>query len=152
MSLVRSPGVRRQCGVTLIEVLIAVLITATGVLGAAALQLNSVKFNQVANFRSTAVFLANDITDRMRANRALALTGQYDLAMDADAPTGSAIQQIDLQEWLAEIIQRLPAGDGAVVRNGTTFTVTVAWDEGRLSQTREAGGGDTQQFVFTTEL
>ena len=45
-------------GVSLIEVLIAVLITATGVWGASALQLNSVKFNQVANIRSAAVFLS----------------------------------------------------------------------------------------------
>jgi Tfp pilus assembly protein FimT/uncharacterized membrane protein len=62
-----------QKGVFLVEVLIAVLVAATGVLGASALQLNAVKFNQIANVRSTAVFLAQDITDRMRVNRELAL-------------------------------------------------------------------------------
>ncbi len=47
---------RNQRGATLIEVLVALLITAIGVMGAAAVQLNSVKFNQAAKFRSNAVF------------------------------------------------------------------------------------------------
>ena len=152
MKKVASPKNHAQRGVTLIEVLIAVLITATGVLGAAAMQLNSVKFNQAANIRSAAVFLANDISDRMRANRDLALGGAYDLALDADAPKGSEIQQIDLQEWLSEAAQRLPQGDGSVERDGSTFTITLQWGEGRLSQSRVAGGGDSNQFIFTTEL
>ncbi len=139
-------------GVSLIEVLIAVLITATGVLGAAALQLNSVKFNQMANVRSAAVFLSNDITDRMRANRVLALAGRYDIAIDDEAPEGDTIVDIDLQEWLAELALRLPAGDGSISRAANVITVTVQWDEGRLSKSRVAGDGDIQSFVFVTEF
>lgn len=145
------PG-QHQRGVTLIEVLVAVLITATGVLGAAALQLNAVKFNQTANIRSAAVFLANDMTDRLRANRARALNGQYDLAMDAEAPEGQQIHQLDQQEWLSELALRLPGGDGAVASDGSTFTITVQWNEGRLAASREAGADAMQRFVFTTEL
>ena len=143
---------RHQLGVTLIEVLIAVLITATGVLGAAALQLNSVKFNQSANTRSAAVFLANDMADRLRSNRALALIGSYDLAIDADKPTGAAINLVDQREWLTELALRLPGGDGSIERAGTTFTITVQWNESRLSETREAGANDNESFVFVTEL
>lgn len=142
----------RQAGVTLIEVLIAVLVTATGVLGAAALQLNSVKFNQLANVRSAAVFLANDITDRMRANSALALAGGYDIAMNKKAPSGDAINDIDRREWLTELALRLPAGDGEVSRSGNVFTITVQWDESRMSKSREAKAGDTERFVFVTEF
>ncbi|WP_373083407.1 type IV pilus modification protein PilV [Zhongshania sp.] len=143
---------RFQSGVSLIEVLIAVLITATGVLGASALQLNSVKFNQLANVRSTAVFLANDITDRMRANRAKALIGAYDLAIDAEAPTGDTITEVDLREWLSELAQRLPGGDGGISRNGNALTVTVQWDESRMAKSRIIGDGDIQSFVFVTEF
>ncbi len=143
---------RFQSGVSLIEVLIAVLITATGVLGASALQLNSVKFNQLANVRSTAVFLANDITDRMRANRAKALIGEYDLAIDAEAPTGDTITEVDLREWLSELEQRLPGGDGSISRNGNALTVTVQWDESRMAKSRIIGDGDIQSFVFVTEF
>lgn len=145
-------SLKRQAGVTLIEVLVAVLITAVGVMGAAAMQLNSVKFNQAANTRSTAVFLANDIADRLRANRAIAILGGYDLAMADSAPSGTAMNQIDLQEWLLELASRLPAGDGAISRNGNTFSIALQWHEGRLSKTKEAGAGDTQSFVFVTEL
>ena len=144
--------INRQRGATLIEVLVAVLITATGVLGAAAMQLNAVKFNQVSTSRSTAVFLANDISDRMRANRSDALAGRYDLDINDDAPTGSEIYQIDIQDWLQEIALRLPAGDASVARDDNNFTITIQWDESRLSTTREANAGDNQTFVFQTRL
>ncbi|MBD2859876.1 type IV pilus modification protein PilV [Spongiibacter sp. KMU-158] len=143
---------RRQKGVGLIEVMVAVLISATGVLGAAALQMNSIKYNQTASTRSTAVFLASDICDRMRANRANALAGNYDIALDADAPKGDAVHQQDLQEWVATLANSLPGGDGSVTRAGTTFTIVVQWNEGRISSTREANSGDNESFVFITEL
>jgi type IV pilus assembly protein PilV len=142
----------RQLGVTLVEVLVAVLITATGVLGAAALQLNSVKFNQAANTRSAAVFLASDMADRLRANRALALGGSYDLTMEATIPKGNAINLVDQREWLTELGLRLPSGDGSISRDDTVFTITVRWSEARLSGTREDGVGDLETFVFVTEL
>ncbi len=143
---------QHQRGITLIEVLVAILVTAIGVMGAAAVQLNAVKFNQTAKFRSTAVFLANDIADRLRANRAAALNGDYDIAMDDDAPSGTSIDVVDLSEWLGELALRMPSGDGEVARDDRRFTITIQWDESRLSDTREAGSGNLQSFQFITEL
>ena len=143
---------QHQRGTTLIEVLVAILVTAIGVMGAAAVQLNAVKFNQTAKFRSTAVFLANDIADRLRANRAAALNGNYDIAMDDDAPSGTSIDVVDLSEWLGELALRMPSGDGEVARDDRRFTITIQWDESRLSDTREAGSGNLQSFQFITEL
>ena len=139
-------------GATLIEVVVSVLVTVIGVLGAASLQMNSVKFNHIANTRSHATNLAYDVIDRMRANRNQALSGSYDVAMDADAPKGTSVAAQDLQDWLAELRNRLPAGDGSITRNGATFTVTVQWDESRLSKSREADSGATESFSFVTEL
>ena len=143
---------RNQRGATLIEVLVALLITAIGVMGAAAVQLNSVKFNQAAKFRSNAVFLANDISDRMWANRVVALKGDYDIAIDDDAPTGTGAVAVDLREWLGEVALRLPAGDGAVIRDDTRFTIRIQWSEGRLEKTREGSAPSLQTFDFVTEL
>lgn len=143
---------QHQRGTTLIEVLVAILVTAIGVMGAAAVQLNAVKFNQTAKFRSTAVFLANDIADRLRANRTAALNGDYDIAMDDDAPSGTSIDVVDLSEWLGELALRMPSGDGEVARDDRRFTITIQWDESRLSDTREAGSGNVQSFQFITEL
>ncbi len=142
----------KESGVSLIEVLVAVLVTATGVLGAASMQINAVRYNQAANTRSTAVFLANDISDRMRANRANALAGTYNIALAADAPTGNLIYQQDVREWLQEVANRLPGGDGAVSQSNTTFTITLQWNESRLAKSREDNAGETESFVFITEL
>ncbi|MBD2858718.1 type IV pilus modification protein PilV [Spongiibacter sp. KMU-158] len=142
----------KQAGTSLIEVMVAVLVSAVGVLGAALLQMNAVKFNQTANSRSTAVFLASDISDRMRANRPDALSGNYDLELDSDAPDGDEIFQLDLQEWVSELQSRLPLGDGGISRDGNTFTIVVQWDEKRVSASREADSGNAESFTFITRL
>ena len=117
---------QHQRGTTLIEVLVAILVTAIGVMGAAAAQLNAVKFNQTAKFRSTAVFLANDIADRLRANRTAALNGDYDIAMDDDAPSGTSIDVVDLSDaahgacvmWVRTIFGPRSALDGDTEKRG----------------------------------
>ena len=58
----------KNTGFTLIEVLIAMIILAVGLLGLAGLQATSLRNNQSAYNRSVATQLAYDIADRMRAN------------------------------------------------------------------------------------
>ena len=61
----------KQCGFTLLEVLVAILIFAIGLLGLASLQTVSQRSNHSAYLRSQAVIQAYDIADRMRANKNL---------------------------------------------------------------------------------
>ena len=56
-------------GFTLIESLVALLVLSIGLLGVAAMQLASLQANNGAFQRTQATFLAQDIADRMRANR-----------------------------------------------------------------------------------
>jgi type IV pilus assembly protein PilV len=56
-------------GFTLIEVLVAIVVLAFGLLGFALLQTMSVRFTQSANYRTQATNLAYDLIDQMRANR-----------------------------------------------------------------------------------
>ncbi|PJK12853.1 type IV pilus modification protein PilV [Lysobacteraceae bacterium NML07-0707] len=58
-----------QSGFTLIEVLIAILVLAFGLLGYAFLQTMTLRFAQSANQRTQATNLANAMFDQMRANR-----------------------------------------------------------------------------------
>lgn len=59
----------RTEGFTLLEVLIAVLVLAIGLLGFASLQLTSVNNNLDARFQSQATILAQDLASRMHINR-----------------------------------------------------------------------------------
>jgi type IV pilus assembly protein PilV len=77
-SVSRQALVRAQCGVSLIEVLIAVLIFAVGLIGLAGLLLAATRSNQIAFSRTQLTFLANSMVDRMRANPVGMWQGSYD--------------------------------------------------------------------------
>jgi len=64
-----------QSGVALIEVLIVFFVLGVGLLGMAALQMNSIQYNQDAYIRSQATVAAYDILDRMRLNKSVATAG-----------------------------------------------------------------------------
>lgn len=59
---------RAMRGVSLIEVLMAVLIFSIGLIGLAGLLIISTRSNQSAFVRTQVTFLANSMADRMRAN------------------------------------------------------------------------------------
>ncbi|MDN5923496.1 MAG: type IV pilus modification protein PilV [Xanthomonadales bacterium] len=61
---------RRQQGITLIEVLIAILIFSVGLIGLAGLLVFATQSNHSAYLRTQVTFLANSMADRMRANPA----------------------------------------------------------------------------------
>ena len=57
-----------ESGVSLIEVLVAVLILGVAVMGYAAVQLNAVKLTEDTYSRSQAMAIAQDAAERLRAN------------------------------------------------------------------------------------
>ena len=59
----------RQQGVTLVEILITLVILAIGLLGVAGLQLMSKRSNFEADQRTTASMVAQNLVERMRANK-----------------------------------------------------------------------------------
>ena len=82
---------RKQRGLSMIELLVAVLVLAIGVLGITALQMVSLQNNRGALFRAEAVQLAYDMMDRIRANPEGAVPGAaYNGLAIADAPPGAA--------------------------------------------------------------
>jgi len=130
---------KRQRGVGLIEVLIALLVLSIGLLGLAALQTQALKFNQGAFLRTHATTLAYDVLDRMRANREQAsTTTSYVTAAGTGIPTGANCEsadcspgdmaKYDLNQWKTALAARLPNGDGAISVSGSIFTVTTQWD------------------------
>ena len=126
----------RQYGFTLLEVLIAIVITSIGVLGLAGLQAASLRNNHSAYLRGQATLLAYDMADRMRANMAGFQRGLNDNNPYSDPtlhmPNDSAgcstqyMAQNDAFEWNAAITSLLPSGAGVVCRDGTPDDGTSA--------------------------
>ena len=62
-------SIKKQHGVGMIEVLVALVILAIGVLGFSALQLRAVEATAEASNRTMAMNLARDLSERIRINR-----------------------------------------------------------------------------------
>ena len=60
---------KHQSGMSLIEVMVAVLVLAVGLLGLASLQARALVWSDSSHYRSIAADLASDLADRIRANR-----------------------------------------------------------------------------------
>ena len=119
---------RRQSGTTLLEVLITVVLVSVGLLGLAGLQLATVQNTNSAGERFEATTLAQDILERMRANRLQALNGDYNLDM-ADDPAGADLVATDLDDWMTAL-ETLPQGDGAIeVDADGLVTIDVQWTD-----------------------
>lgn len=140
-----------QRGLTLIEVLIAVLVLSIGLLGLAGLQATSLQFNHSAYLRTNATNLAYDMSDRMRINREAALAGQYaldfpdPLACNAGGliPDGSVAQ--DIATWRMALACSLPSGTASIQVVNDMATITVRWDDTR-------GVEAAQEFSMMTRL
>ena len=144
---------KHQAGMLLIEVLVTIVIVSFGLLGVAGIILNSLKVNESSYTRAQAVWLANDIIDRMRANRGAAegATLPYNVALGSAClvtdPT--PVPGKDVNQWLCAIANTLPTGQGSVNLVAATkkVAVTVQWDDSRAT-----GGSSAQQFLVETRL
>jgi type IV pilus assembly protein PilV len=76
---------KQQAGVSLIEVLIAVLVLAIGLLGIAGLQTAALTNNLTSYQYSQAAILAQSMAERMRGNRQAVLGNSYSLTPGATA-------------------------------------------------------------------
>ena len=71
----------------MIEVLLAVVVLAIGLLAGSKMQMLGMNYTQGAQMRSTATLAANDIIDRMRLNPAGVAAGAYDNTSTENLPT-----------------------------------------------------------------
>ncbi len=146
-----SPGWphRRQYGSSLLEVLIALLVLAIGILGAAALQLNALRYSAGAVHSSQASFIAYDMLDRIRAN--VAELADYVADIDGECrPSEGAPASIvtsDLMDFYEAVTCQLPSGRGRIAVDGELVSVAVGWTD------RRVGAEDGQdEFVVTTRI
>jgi type IV pilus assembly protein PilV len=138
-------GIKPQNGFTMVETLVALVVLAIGMLGIAALYLNSLQAGRTAIYRTQAVNFAADLADRIRANRT-AVANYGNVYTDDFLPvpacyttagcTAAELAASDLSRWKADIAQQLPNGLGQVavtlpVAAGepASYVITVRWAE-----------------------
>ncbi|WP_207063345.1 type IV pilus modification protein PilV [Motiliproteus sp. SC1-56] len=151
------PWARMQAGVSMLEVLIALVLITTALLGATALQITGLQNNRSAYYRSQASLLAYDMADRLRVNAGYALANSSAYAFhsendplpsatscitDINGCTDGSLRDQDLREWAenfkdvtgighdgADYRPLLPGGVGSVTASGSLYSITVSWDE-----------------------
>jgi type IV pilus assembly protein PilV len=145
----------------MIEVLIALIVLAIGLLGFALLQTMNMRFTQSANYRTQATNLAYDLLDQMRTNRQQAwwYSGSTGASFNpgeasgdnCSRPTGENISiAANVERWQCQVVRAL--GDSASA--GVTYadgdvTVTIAWGDQRWDQA-DPNGQTT--FAVSTRL
>jgi type IV pilus assembly protein PilV len=125
-------------------------------LGLAGLHIRTLAYAQSSLFRSQATALADDVFDRMRADRtnARSNTTKGGASWVTDLTDGSedvGSGNSDLVDWKQSVESLLPGGQASIaVTAGGLVTVTIAWRD-----TKDTGG-DTpdpaQTFVTVSRL
>jgi type IV pilus assembly protein PilV len=140
------PMLNKARGFTLIEVLIAVLIMSIGLLSLALTQGNSMRNTHSSYLRTQATLMSDDILDSIRANRANAENGDYDIAIGVPVSGSGTMALDDLTAWKGNLAAMLPAGDGSIARDAPSgeFTVIVQWKD------RDDAATENTQFQMTT--
>lgn len=134
-----------QQGLSMIEVLVAMLIFAIGLLGVAGMQSLALKSSDNSNIRSLVNIHAYEIVERMRANMPAVQSGQYNTISGAStvtsclpACTPAALAAWDASEWHANLKADVPSSSGAVSYANGMAVVTINWTERTLGNDVEA--------------
>ena len=130
---------RNASGFTLVEVMVALAVISIGMLGIASLYTQALGAARTTQYRSQAINLLSDMSDRIRANR-LGAAGYVGGPADnnCDLSGGAACTPLqmaahDLFVWNAQVQALLPGGNWNIVRNAVAvpqvFTITLTWEE-----------------------
>ena len=89
----RRANRRKSRGVSLLEVLISILLATIGLLALAGANVSAIRYSKMSQYRGTATMLAQDIAERMRANKLGLNTYTYTTSW-----TGQALSLIHISE------------------------------------------------------
>lgn len=140
-----------QSGSSLIEVMVALLVLAIGLLGVVSLQTKALRGSQQSVFVTESQFLAQDMADRIMAyerivQRAGVVNPYGDVDADADAVnnpcdgTGCDLDDLkdrDVFQWNTMIEDSsLPSAFGEVDDRGNgLYFIRITWDQNRDGST-----------------
>jgi len=170
--MIRFASPRAARGVSMIEVLVAVVIFSLGLLGLALMQLKGAAFTKDSGARSAAVLLARSLADRMQANPKGVSEGDYVWSSSTkptytDCSSNCTPAQVaanDINAWMTQMAAAMPASAstaamGQIVENKDssgnpdgTYTITVQWSGlGVLdsnTSTSNSNSSESDSFVY----
>lgn len=123
----------------MVEVLIAAVVLSIGMLGLAGLQMRTLRNNQSALERASAVVEIHAMADALRADRINASNEMFDIALGAADPTGATFAAVVVRDWRANLRTELGVNATSAVDCNSSFrcVITVRWEE----HTQAATGG-----------
>lgn len=161
---------KQQVGSTLIEVMVALLVLAIGLLGFAGMQTNGIVLARKAYLHSQAAFFADDIVERIRANLDANTLVNYAMAETASPPsattncsavacTPATMAQWDRREWATSVFAAIPNSRVsvalAVVGGVTVVTIQITYQlntDTKLSDVTATGQNAVTDTNFTYRL
>lgn len=146
---------RRSAGVSLIEVLISIVIASIGLLALAGVNVSSIRYTKMSQYRGTATQLASDIAERMRANKVglASYNFQTDFATQSALVaaaqacdsyvvtcTAAALADYDLRTWLSTVRDQLPNGSAFIASQAaqSAADVWVVWRDPETANADDA--------------
>ena len=134
-----TKNVLRASGYALLEVLVALLILAIGVIGGAGLQLGAVITVKQSSLHGSAMALAGEIADSMRANSQRMAAGANDPFLQVDFKSSDTISAAavncltascnpdqlaasDIVNWEYRVQKELPEGRGLICRDSAPYS------------------------------
>lgn len=155
---------RRQAGASLIEVLVSIVLASFALLALAGVNASSVRYTKMSQYRATAAQLANDMGERIRANKGVATptatafyAGNYDFIDDFAAQATAAtlpgvlcdtsasnctpaqIAAVDLAQWRITVRSQLPEGSVFLRRQSAEVAMDlwVVWRDPAVADADE---------------
>lgn len=142
----QSTPLRRQRGITLIESLVALFVTALGILGILGIQMRTLADTQTSVRRAQAIQLIEDLGERMRVNpNALMNLTSYVSAFGSFPAVGSCatgcspsqLAAFDVASWKQTVRNTLPLGDASIflatgetnAANRRQLGIMISWRE-----------------------
>lgn len=155
---------RRQEGLSLIEVLIALAVISIGLAGMAAMQLTTLQFVHSAHYRSMASTVALDFEERLWLELANdALTGCPDVSDGAGSPIAELLAHWNrdyvggegdgVWAWSDARMLKVPnltieAGTPVTGTSVTQIPIILSWNENRFSDVEST----TETFTYNVRI
>lgn len=131
---------RPAAGFTIVEVLVAVLLLAVGLVGALAMQAHAMRTRQETAMQTEALHAAAALADRIRANAAQS-SAYLGFGFDADSPPpppagdacagapcdAATLAQRDLADFRRQLHAALPGGRAHICRDAPAPDGALQW-------------------------